>query len=85
MTTKEELIEALANAEHASWAHWMNYLFSRCVYLDGRIVIPEELAKRWKRQAATPYDELSEREKQSDREEVAHILPIIEEYAGREE
>lgn len=28
----------------------------------------------------TPYAELSEQEKQSDRDEVAHILPIINKY-----
>lgn len=27
--TEQEMIEALADAEHASWARWMAYLFSR--------------------------------------------------------
>lgn len=82
--TEQDLIEALADKEHASWARWMRYLFSRCEFLpDGRVVIPAELMGRWARQSTTPYAHLSETEKQSDRNEVAHILPIIQEYAKK--
>ena len=84
--TEAELVEHLADKEHASWARWMKYLFSVCgglpvgagLYRD--ITIPAALVMRWDRQADTPYAELSEPEKQSDRDEVAHILPIIREY-----
>ncbi len=80
--SEQELIEQLADKEHDSWARWMEYLFSKCDVVDDgdgyeHYVIPRELVARWKRQAATPYVELSEQEKQSDRNEVAHILPII--------
>lgn len=76
--SEQELIEQLADKEHASWAHWMDYLFSKCTYtMHGDAIIPMELALRWKIQANTPYERLSEKEKQSDRDEVAHILPII--------
>jgi hypothetical protein len=87
---ESELIEALADKEHASWARWMNYLFDQCdEYIDtngfysGHRLIPSELVERWKRQAATPYAELTEQEKQSDRDEVLHILPIIAAYKER--
>ena len=80
--TDEELIEALADKEHASWARWMAYLFSVC---DDEVIgdpdgvsIRGELARAWKQQIETPYAALSEREKQLDRDEVAHILPIIQ-------
>lgn len=88
--TEQELIEALSDKEHDSWARWQQYLFSKCddwyetdvhgqeIY-SGKI-IPLELVERWQRQIETPYAELSEQEKQSDRDEVAHILPIIREY-----
>lgn len=76
--TEQELIEQLAEKEHASWARWQGYLHSRCDILgDGSLVIPAELVARWQRQIDTPYADLSEREKQSDREEVTYILPII--------
>ena len=88
--SKEELIEQLADKEHASWARWMKYLFSKCAVRDAgygswECCIPSDLVERWKRQAYTPYEKLSEQEKQSDRDEVAHILPIIEEYKIQEE
>jgi hypothetical protein len=75
----EPLIEQLADAEHASWARWMDYLFSVSKRdHNGSCTIPPELAHRWERQAATPYADLSEREKESDRAEVWHILPLID-------
>ncbi len=48
--------------------------------MHGDAIIPMPLALRWKIQANQPYERLSEQEKQSDRDEVAHILPIINEY-----
>lgn len=89
--TEDELIEQLADKEHASWARWMQYLLNKCVAhwtvnADGfdqynGVLIPPGLVEHWQRQIRTPYADLSEQEKQSDREEVAHILPIIREYA----
>lgn len=78
MLSEQELIERLADKEHASWARWMAYLFVRSKHQeDGSVLIPAELVEHWKRQVETPYEQLSEREKQSDRDEVAYILPII--------
>src|SRR6266849_3408104 len=83
--SEQELIEQLADKEHASWAHWMAYLFSKCSKnSDGSMTIPAELVGRWGKQTYTNFAHLSETEKQSDREEVAHILPIINEYIGQE-
>ena len=77
--TEQELIEQLASCEHGSWARWMCYVFDiGKTNEDGSFTIPKEYVDRWLRQACTDYKELSEREKQSDRDEVAHILPIIE-------
>lgn len=76
-----ELIEQLADKEHASWTRWMMYLFQVCEKQpDGSFLIPPTLVERWQRQVDTPYVLLSEKEKQSDRDEVAHILPIIHAY-----
>lgn len=75
---KNELIEQLAEKEHASWARWMNYVFGLGkTNEDGSLTIQPEFVKRWLRQAHTDYKDLPESEKQSDRDEVEHILPII--------
>jgi hypothetical protein len=81
--SEQELIELLADKEHASWARWMEYLFRICRReRDGSITIPPELVVHWQIQIDTPYSELTEQEKESDRAEVAHILPIIKEYGA---
>lgn len=85
--TEHALIEALADKEHSSWARWMEYLFSQCDLFrvpgdPGAYVIPARLVSHWRGQLLTPYALLSEREKQMDRDEVAHILPIIQAYCA---
>jgi hypothetical protein len=81
--TEHELIEKLSDAEHRSWSRWMKYLFAAGTrQYDGSIHLPLYLVHRWQRQIETPYAGLSEQEKQSDRNEVAHILPIIKEYVN---
>lgn len=87
--TEQELIERLADAEHASWSRWMDYLFSRCGDVigglnGGALIIPADSVHHWRRQAATPYADLTEREKESDRREVSCILPAIREYTESE-
>jgi hypothetical protein len=52
------LKEELADLEHQQWAHWTQYM------LDN--LTPENI-DRWRRQIDTPYINLSEKEKKSDR------------------
>lgn len=74
----EQIVESLASIEHERWAHWQRYLHSRCMRAsDGSLTIPAELVQRWELQINTPYNELSETEKESDREQVRRYLPII--------
>ncbi len=80
---REALVEALAAAEHERWAHWQRYLHDQCLpAADGALLIPAELVERWNRQMATPYDELPESEKESDREQVRKVLPIVERFVA---
>ena len=73
-----QLLEELAAVEHERWAHWQRYVHDHCRSLpDGSLVIPPELVKRWAALIATPYSELSEAEKDSDREQVRRYLPIV--------
>lgn len=67
--------EGLADLSHEIWSHWMRYQFSCCVRNDdGTVTIPASLVERWERQMETPYNELSEKEKDSDREQADKIL-----------
>lgn len=74
----DELLERLAALEHERWAHWQGYVHEQCTpQTDGSLVIPAGLAERWQMQAQTPYDELTEKERDSDREQVLRYLPTI--------
>lgn len=66
--------EALAALAHEQWSGWMRYLFSRCVWDRCALLIPAEWEARWKRQMDTPYADLSEAEKESDRAEADRVL-----------
>jgi hypothetical protein len=76
--------EDLADVSHEIWSHWMRYLFSRCEDDDLGMVIDWPDAEHWKRQMNTPYDELTEKEKKSDREQADKILKVIFKYLNME-
>lgn len=84
---KQLIREKLADIEHQRWAKWQAYLHSKLYPLgeselslnNHLLVMPTELHQRWERQIVTPYSELSEKEKESDREQVDMYFPIIEE------
>jgi hypothetical protein len=84
MTNQKELRETLADLQHKQWSGWMNYLFGKCEhgthdgFEDGSLVIPAWAVERWKRQAATPYFDLPDNEKESDRIEADKYLPLID-------
>ena len=72
------LIETLAAIEHQRWSRWQQYMHSKGVRNDdGSMVIPADLVRRWEQQIASPYAELSETEKESDREQVMEYLSVI--------
>lgn len=74
-----ELLEKLAAAEHERWAHWQRYLHQQCTPgPDGSLTIPADLVRRWTVQIDTPYADLTQAEKDSDRDQVERYLPLIE-------
>ncbi len=77
---KEELIEKFAEIEHERWSKWQKYMHSKCMPTadDGIYQIGEEFVARWNRQINTPYSNLSEEEKQSDRDQVIPYIIHIE-------
>lgn len=77
-----EMREALAALMHEMRSGWMQYSF----WDDDRVVIPAWAVEQWMRQMDTPYAELSEGEKDSDRREADKVLALLNEYfaeAGR--
>lgn len=62
------MIENLAALEHEQWAHWTKHM------LDN--LSPENI-ERWRRQIETPYEQLSEMEKGSDRQWARKAIKII--------
>ncbi len=75
----QSLREKLADLEHSRWSHWMDYQFSKGAFNeDGSWTMPPDLVKRWKGQAETPYNKLSDAEKDSDRKEADKTLVVVE-------
>lgn len=73
-----EAIEELADIEHERWSHWQMFLHDKGVRQnDGSLVIPANLVSRWERQMRTRYADLTEKEKEGDREQVRRYLPTI--------
>lgn len=73
-------LEKLAAVEHERWSHWQRYLHEQCeIGPHGSLTIPAELVERWTHQMNATYEDLSEAEKASDREQVERYLPLIEE------
>ena len=80
------LFDEIANREHEQWAHWMKYIFSKCIeersdnkarVTTGNLIIPRELVERWRRQLDTSYSDLPDEEKKSDIKEAEKILELI--------
>lgn len=70
-------LEAMADEVHQVWCMWMEYLFKQGWTLtDKGFKIDSESVKRWKRQMITPYAQLSEIEKRSERAIASRYLNI---------
>lgn len=74
---KSELFEKLADLEHQRWAKWQKYLHSKCTKWKDGYTIPIESVNHWERQINTDYKDLSEKEKDSDREQVMSYWNLV--------
>lgn len=72
----KELREKLAAIEHERWADWQKWVHK---VLREANPSPEigDILERWDRQIETPYEKLSEKEKDSDREQVDRYWQLI--------
>jgi hypothetical protein len=83
----DKLLEDLANLAHEQWSGWMYYMFSKCVqeerfengefFKTENLIIPRWAVERWTRQMNTKYKDLSEEEKNSDREEAERVIGVL--------
>ena len=73
--SEDKLIEKLSDLEHDQWSHWTKYM------LDN---LTDENIARWRRQIDTPYSELSEKEKESDREWARKVIDVINQRGEHE-
>jgi hypothetical protein len=71
-------IRAVADEQHAIWAHWMRYMFSCGTDMgDGGWVMPQEKYERWQRQMDTDFADLTEQEQASDYEMAERVKNAI--------
>ena len=82
-TNEQELREQLAAIEHERWADWQKYCHR---VLRDNNPSPEQgdILERWDRQIETPYADLTELEKQSDREQVDRYWHLIQAHTNAE-
>ena len=60
-------------------------MHEKCIQnLDGSLTIPPELVAKWEKQMETHYSQLSEVEKESDREQVYKYLPFIKIFISQQ-
>lgn len=64
------IIDKLAALEHDQWAHWTKYFLEN---------FTQENIERWKKQIETPFEKLTEKEKNSDREWALKAFKIMNE------
>ncbi len=75
MTQRERLAELC----HKQWSGWMDYLFSKGTFdfPGGTWTMPQWAVERWRRQAMTPYAELSQEERDSDGKEADRFIALL--------
>ena len=84
--TLNDVFEKLADIEHQRWAGWQKYLHSKCTKDRGSLTIPAGYVFHLERLIKTSYDNLTEKEKESDRDEVRKYWPLIKsQYIKRSE
>jgi hypothetical protein len=79
------LREKFAKMAHEQWSGWIHYMFGKCKpYEFSTLIIPAWAVDRWRRQAATPYADLSPEEQDSDRKEADKFIALLDACQGQE-
>ena len=88
MRRAEGEMEVWSAIEHERWSKWQSYLHSKLEYVEyqkdsktyaGYLMSADDYT-RWERQIDTSYAELSEVEKESDREQVRPYIDTLKKH-----
>ena len=71
------LLEKLSEQAHIIWSEHVTSLVSRYETEEGNAIIPKEKIESWKKLIMTPYNDLSDEEKDKDREIALKYFNII--------
>jgi len=83
---KGNLFEELADIEHQRWADWQKYLHSKLEYSEYKddagvthavYILGADDYEHWDKQIETSYKELTEEEKDSDRDQVMRYWDLV--------
>ena len=82
---KSELFEKLASIEHERWADWQAYLHNKLTYTEYKkedktiacYIMDAGDYEHWQEQIDKDYSELSEQEKNSDRDQVMRYWNLL--------
>ncbi|MBE5821818.1 MAG: hypothetical protein E7311_04435 [Clostridiales bacterium] len=76
----EDFLRILAKVEYTRMNKWYKYMLSVCKRSEGKYIIPADKVDLWENAISTPYQELSDKQKQSDKIEVDNIFIEIQRY-----
>jgi hypothetical protein len=72
------LLERLAAIEHERCAHWQRHVDRQSIpQADGSLLLAAEAVARWDKEISTSYADLSEEQKETDRDQGRRYLPPI--------
>jgi len=78
--SNETLRQQLAAIEHERWASWQSWLHSQLKRVPEGLLVTPEYYEHLEYQIAADYDELTDKEKASDMEQVDRYWPLVEAY-----
>jgi len=75
----EETLEKMADLEHRQWSHWTAYML-RTLLKDHPELMTDHNVVRWSRQILIDYQDLTETEKDSDREWAEKAMYLMRDF-----